>query len=144
MYLFDTHLSHFPLPEREFASTIAVGCSGAAQVGKPSHGGLLWGLMEMMGHPKEGEGHPWEGPRGTLHRSLVHIGTSGAVPNMPGIPCENKSDFFKERRSLKFDGAINILKSAQTVLLKAQWHGFFFFPLFWLLFCFGFFFPINA
>lgn len=37
MYLFDTHLSHFPLAESKFDSTIAVGCSGAAQVGKLSH-----------------------------------------------------------------------------------------------------------
>lgn len=52
--------------------------------------------------------------------SLVDTSTSAAVSNMPGIPCENKSDFFKERRSLKFDGTINILKSPPNVLLKAQ------------------------
>ena len=40
--------------------------------------------------------------------SLVDTGTSGAVSNMPGMPCENKFDFFQERKSLKFDSTINI------------------------------------
>lgn len=57
--------------------------------------------------------------------SLVDTSTSAAVSNMPGIPCENKSGFFKEGRSLKFDGTINNLKSPPNVLLKAQLSFFF-------------------
>lgn len=48
--------------------------------------------------------------------SLVGTSTSGAVSNMPGILCENKSYFLKERRSLKFDSTINIKKAPKNFI----------------------------
>lgn len=85
--------------------------------------------------PKKGRDIPRRDPKGLCMVSLVDTSTSAAVSNMPGIPCENKSDFFKERRSLKFDGTINILKSPPNVLLLKAQLSFFFSSLF---------FPVNA